>query len=94
MPPTRLDLARPNFPPGKVPGKPEFTDTYFDMSQGDEDRQDPWNSGGQWEVVSDRKRQAAVEGGDGQATVKLSRQEKQLLTNTAARTESRVEQII
>ena len=84
-----LYAIAPNFPPGKLPGKPEFTDKYYDMSQGEEDRQGPWNSGEQWEVVSDRERQAAVDGGDGEAMVKLSRQEEQLLTKAAARTQSR-----
>src|SRR3954469_16669483 len=41
-----------NFPPGKLPGKPQFTDIYFDMSQGDGeldgDASGPWNSGENW----------------------------------------------
>jgi manganese catalase len=61
------------------------------MSQGEDDRQGPWNSGEQWEVVSDRKSQAAVDGGEGDARVKLSRQEEQLLSKAAARTESRAD---
>ena len=70
---------------------PEFTDKYFDLSQGDDDRQGPWNSGAQWEVVRDLESQAAVDGGDGEARVKLSRQEEQLLSKAAARTESRAD---
>src|ERR1700760_148243 len=49
----------PNFPPGKLPGQPEFTDTYFDMSQGEGDIEGPWNSGDKWQVVSDREQQCA-----------------------------------
>src|SRR4051794_13951670 len=30
-----LYSIEPNFPPGKLPGKPEFASTYYDMSQGD-----------------------------------------------------------
>jgi Mn-containing catalase len=86
-----LYAIAPNFPPGKVPGMPEFTDKYYDMSQGEDDRQGPWNSGEQWEVVSDRESQAAVDGGNGDARVKLSRSDEQLLSKAAARTESRAD---
>jgi Mn-containing catalase len=64
-----LYSIQPNFPPGKLPGDPEFTDLYMDMSQGEGDQQGPWNSGPQWVVVSDRDQQAALDGGDGSATV-------------------------
>src|SRR6476646_925115 len=48
-----LYAITPNFPPGKLPGKPEFTKVYFNTSQGDVDARGPWNSGDQWEFVSD-----------------------------------------
>jgi len=64
-----LYSIQPNFPPGKLPGDPEFTDLYMDMSQGEGDQQGPWNSGPQWVVISDRDQQAALDGGDGSATV-------------------------
>ncbi|HEY9254308.1 MAG TPA: manganese catalase family protein [Stenotrophomonas sp.] len=64
-----LYSIQPNFPPGKLPGDPEFTDLYMDMSQGEGDEQGPWNSGPQWVVISDRDQQAALDGGDGSATV-------------------------
>jgi Mn-containing catalase len=67
-----------NFPPGKLPGQPEFTDKYFNMSQGEGDMRGPWNQGEQWEFVEDRDQQAAVDGGDGSASVKLSRKEQTL----------------
>ena len=38
-----LYAIEPNFPPGKLPGKPEFTDVYYDMSQGEGDATGPWN---------------------------------------------------
>src|SRR3954469_13327997 len=38
----------PNFPAGKLPGDPRFTDTYFDMSQGNGNTRGPWNEGPQW----------------------------------------------
>ncbi|WP_031345618.1 manganese catalase family protein, partial [Xanthomonas phaseoli] len=60
-----------NFPPGKLPGDPRFTDKYYNTSQGEGDMIGPWNAGEQWEVVADREAQAAVDGGDGSATVAL-----------------------
>lgn len=83
-----LYSIEPNFPPGKLPGKPEFTDVYFDMSQGEGDMAGPWNSGENWQVVSDREAQAAVDGGDGLATVKIPAKDKATLKNLAARTQS------
>jgi Mn-containing catalase len=81
-----LYAIEPNFPPGKLPGKAEFTDVYYDMSQGDGDASGPWNSGENWEVVSDRQAQVAVDGGDGLATVKLATKDARTLENLAART--------
>jgi Mn-containing catalase len=77
-----------NFPSGKLPGNPEFTDKYYNMSQGEGDARGPWNQGQQWEYVDDRKNQAAVDGGDGDAAVKVSAEEKELLAAAAARTKS------
>jgi manganese catalase len=89
-----LYAIEPNFPPGKLPGVPAFTDNYYDMSQGDAgggDASGPWNSGGGWKVVKDRSKQAAVDGGDGTASVKLSKAEEKLLNESAARTASRTD---
>jgi Mn-containing catalase len=99
-----LYAMQPNFPPGKLAGMPEFTDVYFDMSQngldpamatdatdGEElDGADrgPWNTGPEWTMVSDREAQAAVDGGDGSASVRLSAAEKKTVMNFAARTAS------
>ncbi len=66
-----LYSIEPNFPPGKLPGDPRFTDTYYNMSQGEGDMVGPWNAGEQWDVVADRELQTAVDGGDGSATVAL-----------------------
>ena len=75
-----------NFPPGKIPGNPEFTDKYYNMSQGQGDGRGPWNQGDGWEYISDREQQAAVDGGDGMAEVKLTTAEVKLLKAAAART--------
>jgi Mn-containing catalase len=83
-----LYSIEPNFPPGKLPGKPEFTDKYYDMSQGEGDASGPWNSGENWEVVSDREQQAAVDGGDGLASVKLASKDAKVLGKLAERTQS------
>jgi len=83
-----LYAIEPNFPPGKLPGKPEFTDVYYDMSQGEGDATGPWNSGDNWQMVSDRDEQAAVDGGDGQASVKLPAKDTKVLDKLAERTQS------
>jgi len=80
-----------NFPPGKLPGKPEFTSVYFNMSQGEGDLTGPWNNEENWQVISDREEQAAVDGGDGVPTVKLSAAEKKAFHNMSERTASNPE---
>jgi Mn-containing catalase len=82
----------PNFPPGKLPGMPEFTDKYFNLSQGkgkEKGSQGPWNSGGMWERVDKYEDQAAVDGGDGNASVDLSPDQEEALEAMAQRTASR-----
>ena len=86
-----LYAIEPNFPPGKLPGMPAFTNKYFNMSQGAGDAQGPWNTGPLWERVDDREQQAAVDGGDGTASVTVSQTEKQALDQAAARTASRTD---
>ncbi len=77
-----------NFPSGKLPADPAFADTYFDMSQGEPEGQGPWNTGPQWEVVSDREGQMAVDGGDGGCEVKLGGVEAKTVQAFADRTQS------
>src|SRR5829696_7017326 len=86
-----LYAIEPNFPSGKLPGMPAFTNKYFNMSQGAGDMQGPWNTGPLWERVDDREQQAAVDGGDGTASVTVSQTEKQALDQAAARTVSRTD---
>jgi Mn-containing catalase len=83
-----LYAIEPNFPPGKLPGKPEFTDVYYDMSQGEGDAEGPWNSGENWERVTERDAQAAVDGGDGTASVKMANADMKTLATMAERTMS------
>lgn len=83
-----LYAIEPNFPSGKLPGDPRYSDKYFDMSQGAGNATGPWNKGSQWEVVTDRDAQAAVDGGDGQASVQLTADEKAAVLAMAARSKS------
>src|ERR671921_676281 len=83
-----LYAIEPNFPPGKLPGMPEFTNKYYNMSQGEGDAEGPWNTGPLWENVSERDQQSAVDGGDGTAIVKLSSPDEQALAAAALRTAS------
>jgi Mn-containing catalase len=75
-----------SFPPGKLPGKPEFSSTYFNMSQGAGDTRGPWNEGGDWKFVAEP--QPAVDGGDGLATVQLEATQVEVLKQMALRTQS------
>src|SRR5207253_951860 len=83
-----LYTIEPNFPPGKLPGDPRFTDKYYDMSQGPGNQRGPWNNGDQWQFVDDRDEQSAVDGADGSASVGLSAEEKAALHAAMSRTKS------
>ncbi|WP_334187507.1 manganese catalase family protein [Noviherbaspirillum sp.] len=77
-----------NFPPGKLQGDPRFTNVYFNMSQGDGDLRGPWNQGDQWQFVSNQSEIAAVDGGSGEASVKLTTAEMAVVEKTAMRLKS------
>jgi Mn-containing catalase len=83
-----LYSIEPNFPPGKLPGDPKFTDKYYNMSQGEGDMRGPWNADDHWEFVTDGERMLPVDDGDGQAEVKLTRGESGLVGSAASRTKS------
>ncbi|MCC4620130.1 manganese catalase family protein [Xanthomonas cassavae CFBP 4642] len=86
-----LYAIEPNFPPGKLPGDPRFTDTYYNMSQGEGDAVGPWNTGEQWEMVADRDEQAAVDGGDGTASVNLDASQAEAVAAMSQRLMSNLE---
>jgi Mn-containing catalase len=65
---------------------PEFTNVYFNLSQGEGSTRGPWNQGVDWDYVEDPK--PAVDGGDGTASVELSAVEDSLLMDMKARTMS------
>ncbi|HEX9173297.1 MAG TPA: manganese catalase family protein [Telluria sp.] len=83
-----LYSIEPNFPPGKQPGDPRYASVYYNMSQGDGDLRGSWNQGDQWDFVSDRDKQSAVDGGDGTAQVTLPNADVDVLQQMAARTMS------
>ena len=83
-----LYSIEPNFPPGKLPGDPQYADVYFNMSQGPGEERGPWNQGGKWQYVSDPRQQMAVDGGTGEAEVKLPQDELATVQQMAARTAS------
>lgn len=80
-----LHAIQPNFPQGKLPGMPEFTNKYFNMS-GEPNVRGPWNQGDGWEYVENPG--TAVDGGDGTASVTLSADDMQLVEAMKSRTAS------
>ncbi|WP_201006272.1 manganese catalase family protein [Pseudomonas cichorii] len=81
-----LHSIQPNFPQGKLPGMPEFTRTYFNMSSGEPNLRGPWNSDEEFEYIENP--QPAVDGGDGTASVTLNEEDALTLTMMKERTSS------
>jgi Mn-containing catalase len=83
-----LYSIEPNFPVGKLPGDPAFTHAYYDLSQGAEEIRGSWNSGENWDFISNPTEQVAVDGGSGEASVDLDADEEATLIQLALRTKS------
>jgi Mn-containing catalase len=83
-----LYSMNPNFPPGKMPVDPRFANTYFNMSQGPGEMRGSWNQGENWDFVTDREKQMAVDGGSGEAEVKLPARDIDILKALTTRTMS------
>ncbi|WP_462379392.1 manganese catalase family protein [Pseudomonas sp. Marseille-QA0892] len=81
-----LHSMQPNFPQGKLPGMPEFTNVYYNMSQGEGEMRGSWNQGDEWEYVENP--QPAVDGGDGMASVELPAKDAEVVTQLTKRTMS------
>jgi Mn-containing catalase len=77
-----------NFPPGKMPADPRFSSVYYNMSQGPGEMRGPWNQGEKWDFVTDREKQMAVDGGSGEAEVKLPSEDIEVLKQMQMRTMS------
>jgi len=84
-----LYSIQPNYPPGKLPGKPEFATKYFNMSLGEADMNGPWN-GESFEQVNAREDQLAVDG-DGGYSVELKPAESSVLAAMNLRLKSNTE---
>jgi len=82
-----LYAMEPNFPPGKLPGDPRFTNVYFNFSQGEGDIRGSWNSDENFTFVSGGDVIEPVDG-DGSATVGLDGEEEAALEAMIARTQS------
>ena len=82
-----LYSIEPNFPPGKLQGKPEFADLYADTSQGLAEARGPWNSDENFRVAAGDAL-LAMDGGDGNGSVKLSAEQKQVVERMATRLRS------
>ena len=82
-----LYAMEPNYPPGKLPGDPRFTRTYFNLSQGEGDASGPWNSPENFNVVSNWEDQGGFDGG-GTSTTTLTADEEAAVTAMALRTQS------
>jgi Mn-containing catalase len=80
-----LYSIQPNFPPGKLPGVPEFTNVYFNMSTGEGDTRGPWNKEPTFDY---RASKTAVDGGEGLPSVALDPQETELVNQAALRLQS------
>ncbi|MNZ51808.1 Manganese catalase [compost metagenome] len=80
-----LQSIRNNFPPGKLPPVEEYTNKYYNMSEGGEVR-GSWNSDKHFDYVENP--QPAVDGGGGGAEIALSSNQKTLLKAMAKRTQS------
>jgi Mn-containing catalase len=83
-----LYAMEPNFPPGKMPVVPAFASVYYNMSQGPGEMRGAWNQGADWDFISDREKQMAVDGGSGEAEVALPSGDIDVLKQMAMRTMS------
>lgn len=86
-----LYSIQPNFPVGKLPGKPEFTDVYVNASQGEGDMRGPWNSDENFRYVSTPEEFLGMGGSDGAPSVQLSDSEREALQNLQQRTRSNLQ---
>ncbi|HBV40014.1 MAG TPA: Mn-containing catalase [Erwinia sp.] len=80
-----LYSIRNNFPVGKLPPIEQYSNVYYNMSEGGEVR-GSWNSDENFTYVADPM--PAVDGGDGYASITLPSDQKTELDNLALRTAS------
>jgi Mn-containing catalase len=80
-----LYSIQPNFPPGKLPGVPEFTNVYFNMSNGAGDARGPWNNEPTFDY---REAKPAVDGGTGLPEISMDAEGVRLFKQSALRLQS------
>ena len=85
-----LYSIEPQFPPGKLAGVKPFDRIYVNTSKGDGDARGPWNADETFEYVDKREEQVAMDGGDGEASVTLSKKQSASVDAFAERTASDV----
>jgi Mn-containing catalase len=85
-----LYAIQENFPPGKLPGKPEFANLYVKTSQGAAEVKGPWNSGDEWRRLEgeDVENALPLDGGKGGAEVKMTAKNRKAVAAFGARTRS------
>lgn len=83
-----LYSIQPNFPPGKLPPEGPFASVYYNMSQGEGEMRGSWNSDDNFDFVSEREDQMAVDGGSGLAEVTLTEAETEVVEAMRLRTMS------
>jgi Mn-containing catalase len=83
-----LYAIQPNFPPGKLAGKPEFANVYVNTSQGEGDLRGAWNSDENFQFVDDHEQMLGMDGGSGLPEVSLEEAEHATLMQMAKRTRS------
>jgi Mn-containing catalase len=89
-----LYSIEPNFPPGKLPGKPEFSRVYFNMSRGDDGVDGSGGTRGPWNASADfdyRQGTPAVDGGDGKFESHCTPEEGKALERMATRLASKLD---
>jgi Mn-containing catalase len=84
-----LAAIEANFPVGKNPGIREYTNKYYDLSQGEGNTRGPWNEDEECEFVDELVRMSPVDRGDGSASVELDEQELELLEAASLRTKTK-----
>src|SRR5690606_11437054 len=77
-----------NFPSGKLPGLEPYANLYVNTSQGEGDTTGPWNEGEQWERLDDIEANLPLDGGDGLASVDVSKKQMNALEAMMTRLQS------
>jgi Mn-containing catalase len=76
-----------NFPPGKLPGDPRFSNVYVRAST-DAKTRGSWNQGEEWEFIDNIEETLPADSGDGLAHVKVTAKENTAIDALSKRTKS------